>query len=65
MGDPKARQCRHCDFGSGQRGMDRCAKCDGTGSQFVVVDVYGQRRVFPNTERGYKSACEANGYVAP
>lgn len=25
------RTCTHCDFGSGRRGMDRCAKCDGNG----------------------------------
>lgn len=49
--EPKARQCPHCDFGSGQRGMDRCGRCDGTGSVFWVL---GQR--FPNTKRGYEMA---------
>jgi hypothetical protein len=54
MTELKAYQCGHCDFGTGQRGMDRCAKCDGTGSVFIV----GQRR-FPNTKEGYEAACAA------
>ena len=49
--EPGPRQCSHCDFGSGQRGMDRCSKCDGTGSVFFVA---GQK--FPNTEAGYLAA---------
>ncbi len=46
--------CNHCDFHSGQRGMDRCAKCGGTGSQLLAAN---QR--FPNTEQGYKAAIAA------
>lgn len=49
--EPVTRQCDHCDFGSGYRGMDSCGRCRGTGSVFWVA---GQR--FPNTERGYKQA---------
>lgn len=26
-----AELCPHCDFASGQRGMDRCSRCNGTG----------------------------------
>jgi hypothetical protein len=50
--DPKPRQCDHCDFGTGTRGMDRCARCDGTGSVFIV-----NGRYFPNTFDGYTNAC--------
>ncbi|MDR2891564.1 MAG: hypothetical protein LBV80_00535 [Deltaproteobacteria bacterium] len=28
--------CPHCDFSSGQRGMDRCSHCDGTGRVSVM-----------------------------
>lgn len=41
----------------GHRGMDWCSKCGGTGSRFLVP-VNGQPRYFPNTEDGYKSACD-------
>lgn len=51
----KCIPCGHCDFSSGSRGMDRCGKCDGTGSVFVVGD---QR--FPNTLNGYQAALEAD-----
>lgn len=35
--------------------MDRCAKCDGTGSRlFVAVD--GKPFYFPNTRKGYMNA---------
>lgn len=55
--DPKPRQCTHCDFGSGYRGMDRCGKCDGIGSVFRV-----NGKIFPNTQDGYREAVyEANG----
>lgn len=35
--------------------MDRCARCDGTGSRFVVA-VEGRVLYFPNTRRGYEQA---------
>ncbi len=49
----KTVACGHCDFSSGTRGMDRCVKCDGAGSVFIV----GKR--FPNTRDGYEAALEA------
>lgn len=49
--EPAGSGCNLCDLGHGTRGMDRCAKCDGTGSVFVVGT-----RTFPNTERGYMEA---------
>ena len=49
--EPKAVACTHCDFGGGTRGMDRCAKCDGTGSVFRVGWV-----TYPNTKQGYIDA---------
>lgn len=52
--EPKARTCHRCDFGSGQRGMDRCATCKGTGSVFRVGTQY-----YPNTETGYVEAAKA------
>ena len=51
---PKARRCHHCDLSMGTRGMDRCGKCDGTGSGFQVG-----LRFFPNTQEGYEAALEA------
>lgn len=48
--------CPFCDFSSGQRGMDRCAKCDGTGSVFLV-----NGRRFANTLEGYLEACQEAG----
>ena len=50
----KPATCNHCDLGSGQRGMDNCSKCDGTGSVFLVGV-----RSFPNTREGYEEALEA------
>lgn len=38
----------------GRIGMDRCAKCDGTGSQLAVSGI--QHRRFPNTKEGYEKA---------
>jgi hypothetical protein len=52
--EPHPVRCNICDFGSGQRGMDRCSTCDGTGSMFVV-----NGRRFPNTEEGFNKALEA------
>lgn len=46
-----AISCGHCDFSAGTRGMDRCVRCDGTGSQ-LIIRVTGER--FPNTEAGWK-----------
>ena len=54
MIDLQPKTCPRCDFGSGYRGMDRCAACDGTGSGFWVGE-----RFFPNTEEGHKQAEEA------
>jgi len=52
--EPMAQGCHRCDFGSGQRGMDRCATCDGTGSVFRVGAHY-----YPNTEDGYVDAAKS------
>ena len=49
--DPKPVQCRHCDFGFGMRGMDRCGRCNGTGSGFWV-----KGKFYPNTKFGYLEA---------
>lgn len=57
MAEPRATRCPFCDFGTGRRGMDRCVKCDGTGSVFVTAGP----RYFPNTREGYTLACEASG----
>lgn len=43
--------CHHCDFGSGQRGMDRCSKCGGTGSGF-----WANGSFYPNTKEGHDAA---------
>ena len=43
--------CPACDFGMGRRGMDRCSKCDGTGSGFYIG-----RKFFPNTKEGHDAA---------
>lgn len=51
MADPVQQVCWRCDFGSGQRGMDRCRTCDGTGSVFRVGTVW-----FPSTKEGYDNA---------
>lgn len=58
MDDLKPLGCDDCDFGGGTRGMDRCAKCDGTGSLFFV-----NGRTYPNTKSGYIAACAAAGIV--
>lgn len=52
--EPKATTCFRCDFGSGQRGMDSCPTCDGTGSIFRVG-----KKAFPNTQEGYREAVYA------
>lgn len=52
----RAYQCPHCDFGTGQRGMDSCGRCDGTGSIFRVGE-----KTYPNTKHGYLEACKAAG----
>lgn len=54
--DLKPVGCHSCDLGMGTRGMDRCSKCDGTGSVFWV-----NRKCFPNTREGYIEACSAAG----
>jgi hypothetical protein len=43
--------CWHCDFASGRRGCDRCAKCAGTGSVF-----WNYGRSYPYTPDGEKRA---------
>lgn len=48
----KVRTCHHCDFGSGMRGMDRCSKCDGTGSQLHTPS----GKLYPNTKKGHDAA---------
>lgn len=54
MVEPKPTSCPHCDFSGGTRGMDRCSKCDGTGSVFRVGGRY-----YPNTKEGYEAAVKA------
>lgn len=54
MSDPKPMTCDRCDFGTGTRGMDRCSRCDGTGSIFFVAGRY-----FANTKEGYDAAVVA------
>lgn len=49
--EPKSTICFHCDFDSGQREMDRCHHCDGTGSL-----LWAGKRAFPNTKEGYRQA---------
>ena len=47
--------CWHCDFfGCGQRGMDRCPRCDGTGSVFIVGGA-----TYPHTRDGFDRATDA------
>lgn len=54
--EPKSITCFRCDFGSGQRGMDFCGRCGGTGSGFHVGPKF-----FPNTKQGYINAtCALN-----
>jgi hypothetical protein len=49
-----AYECGHCDFGTGRRGMDRCSKCDGTGSYLK----FGGKK-YENSRDGYKAALDA------
>lgn len=56
---PTPRECMHCDFASGYRGMDRCTKCDGTGSVFRIAipkDPNNGWKTFPNTIQGFVKA---------
>ena len=59
MKEPKVTGCT-CDFSGGTRGMDRCHRCGGTGSRFIVVE-NGNPFYFPNTRKGYESACHKMG----
>ena len=54
MDEPKVTGCT-CDFSGGTRGMDRCSRCDGTGSRFLV-SAGDEAHYFPNTEKGYREA---------
>ena len=64
---PRAEPCWRCDFASGYRGMDRCAKCDGTGSLLMVRSpgpaslpaALRSITTFPNTVAGMAAAQEA------
>ena len=55
--EPKIVGCT-CDFSGGYRGMDRCSRCDGTGSRFLVTTEAGPL-YFPNTKEGYEAALAA------
>lgn len=59
MIEPKVTGCT-CDFSGGSRGMDRCSRCDGTGSRFLVA-LNGNVFYFPNTREGYEDACRVLG----
>lgn len=50
-GEIKPAACIACDLASGQRGMDTCGKCQGTGSGFYVASAF-----YPNTQLGYLHA---------
>ncbi len=54
--EPKLTECFHCDFASGRRGMDRCGKCDGTGTLYRVLIPGKAARFFAGTEDGYADA---------
>lgn len=56
MTEPKPIGCT-CDFSSGTRGMDRCYKCDGTGSR-LLASAGNDLRYFPNTREGWVDACK-------
>jgi hypothetical protein len=56
---PKVVGCT-CDFSGGTRGMDRCHRCDGTGSRFIVVS-NGEGWYYPNTRKGYVEAMHKLG----
>lgn len=47
--------CPHCDFSSGQRGMDRCTKCDGTGRISVVDRLVEERDAAEMREKNTSS----------
>lgn len=57
MDDLKPRGCPFCDFSMGTRGMDRCSRCKGTGSVFLVGDKDKRAHYFANTKEGYEAAC--------
>jgi len=61
MRDLKPRGCPFCDFSMGTRGMDRCSRCDGTGSVFLVGDREKNPHFFANTKKGYEAACAMAG----
>jgi hypothetical protein len=46
--------CHHCGYFNRHREMDRCVRCDGTGSVFWVSG-----RSYPNTPKGYDAAVKA------
>ena len=56
--DWRAINCWHCDFSMGTRGMDRCYKCDGTGSQIFHIP---SKAFYPNTEDGWKELEKVHG----
>lgn len=57
-------RCGHCDLGMGRRGMDRCPRCDSTGSVFTV-NIDGKILTFPNTEEGFKKAEKYGEWIEP
>ena len=57
--EPKVVGCT-CDFSQGTRGMDRCHRCDGTGSRFLVF-INGEGWYYPNTREGYVEAMQKLG----
>lgn len=53
----RAVHCSHCDFSSGQRGMDSCSKCRGAGS-VLVFSATGDH--YPNTREGWVKMIKAH-----
>jgi hypothetical protein len=53
-----AQRCHHCDFSSGQRGMDMCSKCDGSGGLLVHIPT---KSWYANTKAGWDQMVKDHG----
>ena len=47
-----------CDFSGGTRGMDRCGRCDGTGSRLLHLPSGFH---YPNTKEGWNRLVKEHG----